>query len=855
MSSIEGLQWYPRNPDYFYTWGCEMNVYKVDTSLRQNLSVTSNAYLDLSPCTHGVLQVTEPRYVYIRCTAPSYQPNSLLAAAGLVNGKAVLCNFLTHSDSSIEFTPKHSRACLCLAWSETETNLLAMGYDRNRSDHSIFVWDTSKDLSIVQQIGLSETAHSLCWDKSARVIYAGMSHKHIKVLDLRSGSSSVSTTSTRAIHGLCLAPGGRYLASYIDNNLTLWDVRNIEKSLSQRQTQKNINHVIWCPTRSSVLSILQRDSPFVHLLDLHWSGGSDMEGEPYTMKRYAAPFQSRILSGARNITIQHISWHPKDLERMLAVTGAGNVTDFQVPQRVAIAWDTKNNLWGSSGVRLDLQQFPANSPSVSGDSVADVTSNTDDDISAVIYRRALMDYGHGTDIQRNEELTQNPKLKSVWKLLAHMSRDDWAQGLKKKLGISNTPDVMQTMHRSEIINIPWQDFPSFGYIRVFRSEHRDFAQQLCGWTFDREREGTFSAFIDELMMRKEFTRAAFIAVVHLRVKYAIEILAKGADLATPEQANGFRMAAIALSGFNVEKGAIWRNQCAQAHAQISDPYLRAIFAFLAPDSSETYDMLLNETDISLSDRMGFACVFLSDQRLSDYVKSSIQTCIEKGDLNGVLLTGATNEGITLLQSHLDWTEDVQTVALIAVHFMPIDLIRDYRVQYWISSYQDLLNTWGLWEQRAQLDILLGAIRSPPRVSKSVFLMCSFCGKNVSGCIQEEVRSRTGTAHVNKLSSCPNCRKPLPRCALCLHHMGTTTGNAASQHLCGGHSALGWQSRPFSKWFSWCQTCRHGGHTEHLVQWFQQHSECPVTSCNCKCFAVDQPMPKFPTENLQAAHTA
>ncbi|GAB0094537.1 hypothetical protein DMENIID0001_098500 [Sergentomyia squamirostris] len=597
--SIEGLHWFPCNSDFFYTYGCEINVYKVDKSLQQNLS-TSNAYLDLSPCTtHGVLQVTEPRYVYIRCTAPSYQPGSLLAAAGLVNGKAVLCNFLTNNESNIEFTPKHSRSCLCLAWSETETNLLAMGYERNRSDHSIFVWDTAKDLSIVHQIGLSDTAHSLCWD-SSRILYAGMSHKHIKVLDLRSANSTVLTTSTRAVHGLCLAPGGRYLASYIDNNLTLWDVRNIEKALSQRQTQKNINHLIWCPTRSSVLSILQRDSPFVHLVDIHWSGGGgDVEGEPYTMKRYAAPFQSRILSGTRNITIQHISWHPKDLERMLAVTGAGNVTDFQVPQRVAIAWDTKNNLWGSSGVRLDLMHFPTDSPTDSENSVADVTSNMEDDISTVIYRRALVDYGQGANLQRNEELVTNPLLKSAWKLLAHMTRDDWAQGLKKKLGISNTPDVVQTMHRSEPVNIQWPDFPNFGYMRIYRSEHRDSALHLCGWTFERERESTFSAFIEELMVNKEYTRAAFVAVVHLRVKCAIEILAKGAELAAADQANGFRMAAIALSGFSAEKSAIWRNQCTQAHAQIADPYLRAIFAFLAPDSAESHDMVLNETDILL----------------------------------------------------------------------------------------------------------------------------------------------------------------------------------------------------------------------------------------------------------------
>ena len=40
------------------------------------------------------------------------------------------------------------------------------------------------------------------------------------------------------------------------------------------------------------------------------------------------------------------------------------------------------------------------------------------------------------------------------------------------------------------------------------------------------------------------------------------------------------------------------------------------------------------------------------------------------------------------------------------------------------------------------------------------------------------------------------------------------------------------------WFTWCQSCRHGGHASHLLEWFAEHSECPVTGCNCKCSTLD-----------------
>lgn len=25
---------------------------------------------------------------------------------------------------------------------------------------------------------------------------------------------------------------------------------------------------------------------------------------------------------------------------------------------------------------------------------------------------------------------------------------------------------------------------------------------------------------------------------------------------------------------------------------------------------------------------------------------------------------------------------------------------------------------------------------------------------------------------------------------------------------------------FSSWFTWCQSCRHGGHASHMTQWFK-----------------------------------
>lgn len=74
-----------------------------------------------------------------------------------------------------------------------------------------------------------------------------------------------------------------------------------------------------------------------------------------------------------------------------------------------------------------------------------------------------------------------------------------------------------------------------------------------------------------------------------------------------------------------------------------------------------------------------------------------------------------------------------------------------------------------------------------------------------------------------MSSCPNCRKPLPRCAVCLMHMGTASGDSPLRGLTSGtRISQGTSSKTteFDAWFAWCQMCRHGGHSKHIVDWFE-----------------------------------
>ncbi|KAM8717529.1 hypothetical protein ACLKA7_004254 [Drosophila subpalustris] len=852
--NIHGISWFPNFPDKFVSWGQEINLYEVRSNNKDEIVQKSRLpYIPVNYLSN------ETRYQYARCVAASYHSDQPIIAVGLADGKIGICNFRDTYDSSWEYTPRQQRMCTCLAWNELDANILAIGHDKHRSDSCITIWDIERGVpkETANFFGLSESSNSLCWDHNHRVLIAGMSQKLIKLFDLRQSNATCQSIQTKNVHGLSVAPNGNYLCSYVDSVIMLWDLRAIERPLRQIQSSRNHMQIAWCPTRTSLLSSLQRDSPYITLYDIR-SVDNESSREVYHVKRQISPFPAKYQHSGKFSAVNWLSWHPRDFERMLLLADALNILDFRLPASLHTAYSNRSKL------PLLMQRplyapAPAAAPCGSNDVTTSPTTTTlpsscsthssltdyhvgsslsfdflerelfEEDLLEETRQRALQDYGMKPDNKRFADVHLSRYLRNVWVTLNNVFCEERLTGLKATLGI-NLGHTTEASCRIESQVLQWPDgINNSNKLICYRSEQRDLALQLCGWCFEHE----LDRFIEELYANKEFSRAAMICVFHLKVLAACNILSQAADkMRDPSM---YRITAIALSSFNADRcSSTWRNQRSTANMQIQDPHLRAIFSFLTMEK-DNFDAVLKEEGVSLADRVAFACKYLSETKLTDYIKQRIQRAIEFGDLNGLLLTGESLDGINILQAYMDASFDVQTVALVAINYFRNEHFMDNRIQYWIASYLDYLNSWGLWEKRAELDIKIENIPKSSRSSRTVYLSCNFCGKSVTNALLDEPRPRSTSTSTNRLSSCPSCRKPLPRCSLCVMHMGTmmNAGESNSTDL-----QSGWQMKPFSKWFSWCQTCRHGGHTEHIMQWFKQNSECPVSSCNCRCFDMD-----------------
>jgi hypothetical protein len=45
------------------------------------------------------------------------------------------------------------------------------------------------------------------------------------------------------------------------------------------------------------------------------------------------------------------------------------------------------------------------------------------------------------------------------------------------------------------------------------------------------------------------------------------------------------------------------------------------------------------------------------------------------------------------------------------------------------------------------------------------------------------------------------------------------------------------NQTIGNWMTWCQTCKHGGHAQHLSEWFLTNTVCPVSHCKCECSSL------------------
>ncbi|XP_078482788.1 GATOR2 complex protein MIOS isoform X2 [Ciona intestinalis] len=243
---------------------------------------------------------------------------------------------------------------------------------------------------------------------------------------------------------------------------------------------------------------------------------------------------------------------------------------------------------------------------------------------------------------------------------------------------------------------------------------------------------------------------------------------------------------------------------------------------------------------------------------------------------------STAAGVNLLAKYYEMTSDIQTILTAVIHTGDKAFLLQPRILHWRESYTDLLNKWELYLERIDFDkmwnksteatsdsqayvvcnycgknisnskliaapvssnqVMTPSARSPRSVSSLESFRCNSVPRGLhtlgqgsrrrakSGIqglssVQSSPCGTRGTRYLGggmamqcSTTSCPSCRKPLPRCSVCSTHVGARP-----------------EETEFLNWLSWCMSCNHGGHAGHLMDWFRNHKLCPVSDCSCACY--------------------
>lgn len=836
MVSKLDISWTPlRNK--FITWTYDtINLYEIKPTQEapQNaIKISKTTSADIIACVNNLH--------YLKCL--DIHPKSekdLFLALGFSNGKIRLSTFGelewdSKTFSGRELVPKYSRQCNTVEFNPVENNLLATSFDKYKPDHCIAIWDinqvpSSCEISTFQsekaspgtdnpkplwEFGMAEHCQTIVWfHNNCKILAAGMNLKHIKLFDIRESPRLVSTTLTKAAFGICANPkDDKYLASYFENQVFIWDTRNMEKPIQVLTQNRPVAKLAWNPIKSCRVTSLLKDSGIFYLFDIEHPIIGSEQVEPTVLERIVNPKSTGPLAS--------FCWHPTDDNRILSV-GPGDrniIIDHQLYDRITVNCTPWFQIVWSHGKKvlksLDHSTVPAMQ-----------------DIAVKMKDRAKEEYGLAEELCKNANIVKNDEvLSNVWnwldlclKLVEENQIVLPAGFPYKHPGVMYILNIDPDRNPSETVTVSWNELGHAncsGTIKYYKHDDRNNALLLCSWPIERDTD-SLSTIISSLERAGAYTRAAALAVFNLNVPLAIEILGRA-----PASFNS-AMVILALSGFSDDPNSVWKRFCTTSIHSLTDPYLKAMFGFLAGDNN--YHTVLYESDITVDDKVALACVYLADNKLKEYMSRLAKDLCKQGNLDGLLLTGNSPEGLKLLEKYNNNTGDIQSTTLIAVRAFHNE-INSVAVLNWILNYRNLLNTWKLWFQRCDFDIMVAKYKKdkpPPQI----YVSCNYCGKNISAHMRNlrtQQYSRLNVAGTsNKLTACPHCRKPLPRCTVCLMNMGEPVDDEDSD-----------KPRSFDSWFAWCQYCRHGGHAKHITNWFAEHVECPQVGCTCRCFRLDQ----------------
>jgi len=192
-----------------------------------------------------------------------------------------------------------------------------------------------------------------------------------------------------------------------------------------------------------------------------------------------------------------------------------------------------------------------------------------------------------------------------------------------------------------------------------------------------------------------------------------------------------------MSSTGSARGVELRELYGRLTIKLNDPYFRVLLTHL---STNEWAEVLDEEVIPFRERLAIAFQFLDDKAITSYLRRMTEQACDHGNIEALIVTGLTPNGMRVIQSYLDHTGDIQSAAILSSYVCPLKF-KDKRAEKWLEGYRDLLDGFKLHHLRVGFDIERGqilheALQNGDMIPedwapRQISIRCHYCNKPVS----------------------------------------------------------------------------------------------------------------------------
>uniref|UniRef100_A0A1I8C3V9 Zinc_ribbon_16 domain-containing protein n=1 Tax=Meloidogyne hapla TaxID=6305 RepID=A0A1I8C3V9_MELHA len=825
----------------------------------------------------------------LRTFALDHSPDSYLAL-GYSTGRISI--FSAENDQTLRRARDIndiSKSISCMQWSYVDTNRICVAYERGRGpDYSVIVYDLYKLLRqhpreqcvSIFELNLAEKIAGISWLKDEPNLLLISGSRGLRIADIREHGNFQSVLGVQtSLMGVCSEPtAGHLFACHSRNYLYIYDRRYLNYSpvhaIEACSSNKIINKISWHPKRSFNISLIAKDSGNFYSFSIsknafiqqdkcevinecttqqknnnnsnnnnNTSPRSEMAGYAYGSRLFYVPGIPKLGS---------FDWHPHIADSIVFLSSKFNMAELSKDLSIikhredvstAIACDNEFAL--TTGRRLKFENGFQNIPP------------TEDKVK-ILKQRALDGYGYGNTLSCTQTLIDtslkviekdkfaDDDLRFCWHWIYSMFHSSDAGEMHKNYGTIFV-GVRHILAGAKATSTIKHDEITFRN-RLFINDSRLKVLRMCNWPNYSDREEC-KCVLDDLSASghvEEIARVAAIALFCVQGMLCLEYLKEFNERVNspefienrePEIVNSYqKMADIILNIFQRYDGVRvpgYENVCEEL---CDDVYLLAIVK-----------------NIRLEDKLAFAVLHMDDDFLNSALDKLTNELLVSRPLSALFIVGLEDDpgSHMVLHRYLDMTFDIQTVTLllsIGNCFQGCRFIND-------SSLIGIKSSELLERAMLQKTFLCTFLRPDthydeadvrPNVANiQAVIACNFCGAPIYPSIASRIENlrtpkvistfnrRMGSHSARTRTLSCICRKPLPKCIICRRSLGSQAEPEAEMELMNS-SSIREKGSMIDHWFVWCALCSHGGHLSHIRDWFNEHSVCASSGCDCKC---------------------